>query len=229
MSDWKITHLPLDGPLHPLHHHYDENQTQPQEAYIRIGWLDRTIHADYDGETAALPWLLSYDNLVERVWIGGGDDRQIAATRCTVPYDATAEELNRLLNQIGARVATAGAVATDNYLESVFEGLIRALFEDIESEEPRIYTAEEWYEPWPEGDLPVVAPDSTDEHLDTLAVEIERDARKNGVTVTGVDEWLAERRAETTDCCAVEDSPYGLFGLRPTLTVQGLPVYTVEQ
>ena len=191
MSDWTITHLPLDGPLHPLHYHY-ESQTEPQEAYIEINWLDRTIHADYDGEVGGdggRLWHHDGTYLVERV---------NSTTFCTVPYNATAEELNRLLNQIGASVATAGAVATDDDLESVFEGLVRALFDDIESgEHPRICTAEEWFGPWSEGDLPVVAPDSTDKHLDALAVEIERDARKNSVTVTGVDEWLAERRAET--------------------------------
>lgn len=191
MSDWKITHLPLDGPLHPLHYHY-ESQTEPQEAYIEINWLDRTIHADYDGEVGGGGGRYLYGTttaLVERV---------NSTTFCTVPYDATAEELNRLLNQIGASVATAGAVATDDDLESVFEGLVRALFDDIESgEHPRICTVEEWFGPWSEGDLPVVAPDSTDKHLDGQRVEIERDARRNGVTVTGVDEWLAERRAET--------------------------------
>jgi len=179
--------------LHPLWRHY-AGELQPQPAYIELDLRDGEVRADWDAEVGT--------GVPADVWHG-------LRRRYGIINILTTDEINSLLTElapIAQRIVDETEIQSDGLqdrpvLSDKAQAAEEELTEECDGAQTRsngVVDADGWFGPQEAAhvyDVPgQVTAESTDEQLSALVEEAQLDGRIDGWTITGLDEYFAERR-----------------------------------
>ena len=179
--------------LHPLYHKY-EQEIEAQPAYIELDLRDGELRADWDAEVGT--------GVPADVWHG-------LRRRYGIINILTTDEINSLLVElapIAQRIVDETEIQSDGLqdrpvLSDKAQAAAEALTEECDGAQTQsngVVDADGWFGPQKDAhvcDVPgQVTAESTDEQLSALVEEAQLDGRIDGWTITGLDEYFAERR-----------------------------------
>ncbi len=188
-SKYDITVEDMSDDLHPLYCQYD-GQCTTQPAYVEIAPEARILSSDYSGD----------DGIPMDVW----NERRL---QIPVSNQLRNDEIDALLLELvplAVRVCEGYADHWDgsNYVGcyssdaiTAWEAIKDICRQALPDDNGGIMDADDWLED-NEGYEYDITADSTDAELAAAETEIANDAELDGWTVTGIDTWLEDRRAE---------------------------------